>query len=504
MSRSKSRLLPNAFANWGALVFVAAVSFVLAPVVVNSLGTTAYGIWSLLVATVGYLGLLDFGIRGAVTRYVAQHLAVADDESVARVAGAAMLLFVLLGVIAMVFALLVAGFAGRWFDIPAGLLGDARLALGIAGLTVATTLVGAVYGGIVTGLERFDLSSAVEIVITTVRSVAIYALLKAGYGIVSLALIYLASAILYGILMRMIVARLLPRLRLVWTTSARESMRELLTFSMRLSAIHALGVIIFYTDSFVIASALPVGAVGVYAIAGNLMDQTRKVVSALSKMFTPRVSAMYAVGDPGIVNAILDGARYASLVALPMAAVLLLRGESFVSLWIGPEYGPQTGAVIRCFSMVLWVGAARAIAGAAIIGAGMPGRLITMFAFEAVANLALSVVLVGRLGLVGVAIGTLVPALIVSVALVPKNLHRCLDVPVSDYLMQALLLPSVAVLPYAGVTAILEYLWPASGLLVFILQTAATLPIALAGALLVSLNAAERGFVLRRLSLRRS
>ena len=64
--RSRPSLIGNAFASWGAFLYVAAIGFFLSPIVVNSLGTTSYGVWSLLVTVVGYLGLLDFGVRGAV------------------------------------------------------------------------------------------------------------------------------------------------------------------------------------------------------------------------------------------------------------------------------------------------------------------------------------------------------------------------------------------------------------------------------------------------------
>src|SRR2546427_3011707 len=60
--------LRNVLSNWGAFAFAAVVNFALAPVVVHALGDTAYGVWSLLVSLTGYLGLLDLGVRGAVTR----------------------------------------------------------------------------------------------------------------------------------------------------------------------------------------------------------------------------------------------------------------------------------------------------------------------------------------------------------------------------------------------------------------------------------------------------
>src|SRR5690606_39467850 len=83
----------NVLANWTAFLFSAAVGFVLAPFVVRSLGDGAYGAWVLLGSTVGYLGLLDLGIRGAVMRYVANLHAAADHREASHMASAALFMF---------------------------------------------------------------------------------------------------------------------------------------------------------------------------------------------------------------------------------------------------------------------------------------------------------------------------------------------------------------------------------------------------------------------------
>src|SRR5262249_53088454 len=66
----RTRALINVVSNWAALATAAAVTFFLTPLVVHGLGPTVYGTWALLGGLVGYMGLVDLGVRGAVTRYV--------------------------------------------------------------------------------------------------------------------------------------------------------------------------------------------------------------------------------------------------------------------------------------------------------------------------------------------------------------------------------------------------------------------------------------------------
>ncbi|HWL64112.1 MAG TPA: oligosaccharide flippase family protein [Steroidobacteraceae bacterium] len=500
-SRKGPGIYRNAMINWATLFYVAAVSFFLAPVVVRSLGSAAYGVWSLLVAVVGYLGLLDFGVRGAVTRYIAHHHAVGDLRSSSLITTAAMMLFGMLGLLAVLIACGVAWGAPLLFNIPPELMTESRAVLAIGGVTVLVTLVGAVYGGVVTGLERFDISGGIEIGLTTVRSTAVYIVLKMGYGLVALAVIQLASAGLYFLGMRITVHRIMPDLRLLFAERLLPWVKTILSFSAWLSIIHVLAVVIFYTDALVIGAVLPISAVGMYAIAGTLVDYAMKVTGGLSKIFTPRVSAMKSAGGHDIAATVLDGARAATLVTLPIAITFVLRGETFINLWMGPEYGSASGSVLQVLALVIWVGSARTVACAAIIGLNMHRKLIPLLAFEAICNLVLSLVLVRTLGLIGVAVGTLLPALLVSLVLVPRCLREVAGAPVSRYLMHALARPTLFMVPFALATwAVEAHLHPA-GLLGFVLQVALVIPVAIVGAFLV-LGRVERGQLIAALRSR--
>ena len=71
----------NVLTNWAAIFLGMAITFVLSPFVVHQLGDTRYGLWAVVGSLVGYLGLLDLGIRVGVTRFVARHEAHGDKDA---------------------------------------------------------------------------------------------------------------------------------------------------------------------------------------------------------------------------------------------------------------------------------------------------------------------------------------------------------------------------------------------------------------------------------------
>src|SRR5437762_513991 len=89
--------------SWNLVAFVTSslVAFFLSPFVVHHLGNSAYGVWVLINSMLAYMGLLDLGLRGAVTRFTAGYHAQALHEDASRSLSAAFSFRLGIGVIAL-------------------------------------------------------------------------------------------------------------------------------------------------------------------------------------------------------------------------------------------------------------------------------------------------------------------------------------------------------------------------------------------------------------------
>src|SRR5215475_2071598 len=129
----------NVLWNWGGYVLATLVAFFLSPFVIRQLGDSAYGVWTLVGSLTGYLGLLDMGVRGAVTRYVARFHALSEHEDASRTASTALSMFALAGTGALLIASLVATAAIDLFHIPEVYRDPAVVVLILTGASVATS-----------------------------------------------------------------------------------------------------------------------------------------------------------------------------------------------------------------------------------------------------------------------------------------------------------------------------------------------------------------------------
>jgi O-antigen/teichoic acid export membrane protein len=483
----------NVFSNWGAFLFGALANFFLAPFIVHSLGNTTYGAWVLLSYMVGYLGLLDLGVRGAVMRFVAKLHAMGNHEEAGRFASAGLLVFIVSSVLAVLAGIGLAFLLERFFEIPPELIGEARIAVVLCAITIAFALLTGVFGGIVTAMQRFDLTSAAEMVIEALRIVSVVFVLRAGYGLIGLAIIQLVCGIIRFVVSYVMSRRLYPELELSVRRWTGTHMRQIFGFSVASTALHGAAVVILQLDAVVIGAFLPVSMVAFYAIAGTLAHYGRAVVDGITYTVPPRVSAQEGRGDlDGARSTALLGGKIASLVHLPIIVTFLLRGDTFIGLWMGPEYAELSGHVLWVLSLAYWFMAGRQIMVTTLMGLNRHKVLVPAAWTEAVLNVALSIWWVHSMGISGVAWGTTVPSLFFTTLLYPGLFGRALQIPVRTIWREIWTLPTLAVVPFAAASYVVETFWVPETLVLFFVQVAFVLPIFGAGAWWVAFSSAER------------
>src|SRR5262249_16626019 len=242
----------------------------------------------------GYLGLLDLGVRGAVTRYVAKFHAESNHRDASRTASSAMAIFATAGFLALLVSLGMAFLVVGRFKVPEAYQPAAKLVLCFTGLTVAAYLIGGVYGGILVSLHRFDLKNVIEVCATILRSAATVAVLLEGKGIISLALLQLIFSVLTTLVTAWTCQLLYRELQIRYSNIDSIHLRLILTFSLYSFLLNIFSYIILYTDAVVVAAFLPISSVTFFSIAGNLIVYARGLISGITSTMTPLVSRLEA------------------------------------------------------------------------------------------------------------------------------------------------------------------------------------------------------------------
>jgi O-antigen/teichoic acid export membrane protein len=353
--------------------------------------------------------------------------------------------------------------------------------------------VGGVFGGIVSAMQRFDLSSGMEVGVGAVRAIAVIIALRMGGGIVSLALVQLGASVARGAVNFMLARRLYPELRPSLWNWNRAEVRMIFSFGAFASVLHISNMVVTSADSLIISAFMPVSAVAFFAIAASLVTYGSAIISSLSRTIAPQVGAMQArMEDAAIREVVLRAGRVATLLILPVGITFVLRGKTFLGLWMGPEYAERSGTVLQPLAVALVLFAAPHIAGSALIGLNRHRELAPVLATEAMVNVGLSIYWIGTLGLVGMALATAIPRITVGLCAIPWLLRRHVGLAPRRTITEFWLRPLAAGIPFAVATLLVQRWWPASGLLLFFAQILAILPLMLVGAWIAGLTPAER------------
>src|SRR6266550_8430752 len=477
MSRART-LLTGILMNWTAFAVSIIVSFFLSPFVVHRLGNIAYGVWVLANSSITYMAVLDLGMRGAVGYFVAKHQARGEHLESSRAVSVGLAFRTLISLVVILASLILAGFATKIFRIPSNMWTAAQWAIVLSGLNLSFSLIVGVFGGVLTALQRFGMANGLAIAQTLIGTAGTVWVLDRGYGIVPLAIMQLTVALILGIATIMICLRVYPELRLGFRFLDRRVLPELWRYSFYLFVIAASGQVIYYTDNLIVGVFLSAEAVTLYAIGGRFIAYLGELGASLAQTFLPVATNLAAQDQQDQLRRLLNqGTRAAFFVSLPIGEVLFFRGSTFIGLWMGQQYAQPSGRVLRILLLSTLALAGNRVGGNIVLGLGKHKPFAVWQSCEAVANLTLSIYLVRRIGIDGVAWGTVLPSLVSQIVLWPRYLSKLLGLNVWSYFRECWIRPALATAPFCLACLWTDYYWGVTSMAHFFLQIAAVLPL---------------------------
>jgi O-antigen/teichoic acid export membrane protein len=420
------------------------VSFLQAPFLIRHLGDDRYGLWTLIGLTTGYYGLLDFGVRGGVGYFIARARAESDHVRLREITSSAFGFLLLTGTaVALIGALGIQSFPA-FFKVKPQFQIESTRALWIAVFTMAVGFPLDVFGAILNGCRRSELTSVAETSTRIGSMLLIFAILPVANRLDVLAAITLSAKAIVWIITFVAATRVEKEWQISRRYFSLARVREVLRYGVHTFTGNVAGTIVEKADTVVVAANLGAHRVTGYVIGQSLAAYLGGAVNSLTLALTPFFADSSARGESDTTKRLfLSGTRAAALMTMIISSGLLAFGSSFLGLWIGTRF--VAGALVDRSDVVLFllvVGfAPRFIFSAGhqyLFGTNKHLFLSRAIAIEGVVNLTLSLVLVRYVGLAGVALATLIPAVIIHGFWVPRYIARAIDVPLRTIFRQSI------------------------------------------------------------------
>jgi O-antigen/teichoic acid export membrane protein len=498
------RLFRNITSQWALLGSQLVISLLLTPFLVHRLGDEGYGIVALISGLVGYSGVLYFGLGAAIVKFVAEHHARDDQESLDETVSTIFGVYLAFGALCFVLALALAAPLPAIFHIPPQHANEARAMVVMMGVALLVQFPGSVYGGVVMGLQRFDVMNRYNFALLLARTVATVIGVALRPSVVVVGVITMVSFMVEQAMAYVFAQRLLPRLKVSLSLFRRTRLKTLFTFSAQSFLFTLSEKLINYTDEFVISQALGPASVTFYVIPLRLVDYARDGIDRATLVLLPGVSEAAARKQIDTLQHLWRaGTKVAMCFVMPVALVFFTWGHHVMSLWLSPLHAD------RGREPLVWLAAAfiaqvsgRALARPIFEGLGeltIPARLTIV---EGVLNLVMSLVLVRTWGIGGVAFATFVPALINSALVLPYFVCRRIGVSFVEHLTNVFVRTLPPLVPAYGVLWLAERAGLHRNLVTLGLTCFVVLLVYVAGAVFVTFTAYERKVVKARFARR--
>ncbi len=405
----RRRVVVSTLSNYVGKVFTLGIWFFLTPFILSQLGATDYGLYILVGSVAAYGVLLDFGIAGAVTKYVAEYHARGQIEQAQSLVATALVLYSGLGLIAVALSAILAPIFPVLFNVPIEQRTTATWLVLLSGLGLGTALPCAMPQSVLRGLQRFDLVNLISILGMSLFAIATVSALLLGGGLLGVMAVNIPLTLVMQVPSIWLIHHIAPGLRLGWRGGSRRLVRTVTSFSSAMFVLNLSGQIQTKTDEIVIGAMLPIANVTPYSIARRLSEMPQILTDQFMKVIMPLASQLHAENDRGRLRVLyMTSTRLTLVLFVPLAGGLMILARPFITVWVGAAYADYAYLVLILVSASL-IDTSQWPAGSILQGMGRPRLLAFMALGSALANLGLSLILVRSIGLAGVALGTLIP-----------------------------------------------------------------------------------------------
>jgi O-antigen/teichoic acid export membrane protein len=386
------------------------VGLLVTPLIIRELGTSTYGLWVLILAIVGYFPVFDLGFRRALIHDTAIRRGTNRESEIRESVSSFFVLFCLLGVVIMLATLLLAYALPHLFNISDEQLSTARFMLIVVGATWALEFPSNAPVAVLLGYDRYDGVNALDTLSRVAEAIATAIVLLKGGGVASLAII-LASVEMPKAVARFVLAyAVVPGFRI----SLRRVDWRYLKYSAKRSVTFFINTSNYLlnarADELMIGAFLTVSSVGVYGVALRLVNMSRTFALQLNEVLIPTASKLTNTrgGQQQLASMMIKATRATGGLVTAITLAFIAFGHPFLHLWVGPELEDAYYPLI-ILSITTYFAMIFDLPSKVVLASDRHNLAAVLTLVSMVGNIALSVVLIQRFELVGVAMGTLIP-----------------------------------------------------------------------------------------------
>jgi O-antigen/teichoic acid export membrane protein len=397
---------------------------VAAPFLVHRLGLSQYGIWMLVSAILGSVGILSTGFGDATVKYVSAYRGQNNLAGIERTIRATLTINALLGGLFGLIVWAAAPYAVHHvFKIEPIFQLPSLQAIRISAVILAIRSIESVFVSALRAFERYGPPVKLNVFLRAIVVVSAVVLAAMGRGVVAIMIATLFWSALIVVLQIIAARRVVGPLN-PFPTFNKDALAEVFSFGC-FSWLQALAAVGFsYADRFLVAAMLGTAPLAIYALCVQATQPIHGLAAAAFNFVFPHLSSRHEAGETHGPRRVYRLALWTSIgLSLALAAPLVLLGRPLLTLWMGAQFAQQAYVVLALLAVAHMILAINIVPHNTLLAFGSV-RFVSMVNIAGgVLSLVAVALLVPHLGLVGAAVGRLFYGLAVALNFLKLKTH---------------------------------------------------------------------------------
>lgn len=412
--------------SYGSIAIRNVAALLLIPFIINHLGVSDYGIYSLVSALAGYLIVLEFGLANTTIRFLSVYQANNEKAKESEFISSIVVIYGALALCVVAIGLII------WFKLPAifqqsmtlaeiQLLQSAFLVLLI---NVVITLMSNSLTGIISTYQRFRFQKSTEILVFVARCIIVVGCLEAGFGVLAIVVIDTVTNLLHSLIRFLYIKRNID-IEFKAKLPDQATLKEIFVYSSFIALNVIVNQINWRVDNLIIGTLTNSKTLGIFNIGSQLLFSFIAFASAISNIFTPKIVQMVKqeVSKTVLMAQLCIIGRYQMIVLGYVFVVFAAFGELFIQLFVGAEFSQAYWVALISMVPLMFV-LAQTSTNAVLQGLNKHKVRSLLLLVTAMANIIISIILVKKIGMVGASWGTAFALFVGELLMVNIYLYR--------------------------------------------------------------------------------
>ncbi len=419
MKQGVNQLKMGSILSYAQMALSIIVQLAYTPVMIRLLGQSEYGLYNTVASTISMLSILSLGFNSSYIRYYAKYQKDKDDEAIYKLNGLFLIIFSVIGVIALACGLFLSYNLRLVFDegLTAGEYKIAKILMLLLTANLAIGFPMSVFANIISAHERFVFLKLLGMVKTVVSPLVTLPLLLLGYRSIAMVTVTLGLAVLVDGVYFVYVKKVLKQ-RFVFKNFEKGLFKSLFAYTGFIAINLIVDQINWNIDKLLLGRFKGTTAVAVYSVGYALYQFYMMFSTAISGVLGPKIHKIVnesSINDDTknkkLTNLFIKVGRLQFFVLGLVSLGFIFFGRYFIILWAGNEY--KEAYYVALLLMIPSTASLIQNIGIEIRRAKNKHKIPSLFLLAtAIVNLICSIVLIQKYGTIGAVVGTAISLIV--------------------------------------------------------------------------------------------